>query len=634
VKGRCGTRALKVVRYVEATLPADFPTSGRQALSEMSPRLLSRLHRVTDPQRVVADPHLAQWLAANPVPAPVVGAGHPLFRGTFVFVQVTWNRTNQAPFATSATDIQTAIAYAAQAVVPIQQYASQYGPSDVSVSPTLLGFTVDLGNSNSFSPAFFEDVVDDIVRTNSLVGACVVVLHDDVTPGSPVNTKTIPDANNFRVFGYHGCTDDGNPFIFSLAFGTNLTMQDPLRAYAHVLSHEIAETVVDPRANLDNPEVCDACFGNCKNFQFNLFDATNAFVGGTQNPATTPTPFAFYINSIIKPEFYDADTECALPGSNPVDVCVYPPPSLWSGPGRVTTQSGPVSVAGHFSTGDNRHLVLVGRRDGGVHEVFWKPAQVGIEGEDDLPVDFGNDGIAGVGSMYNTDEQRHVALVATTSGQVEEIFWRADTVGVEGQDALPVDFDPGSIVAVSGHYAPDQQRYVVVVATNDGQLREIFWKSTTVGIEGTDTLPVSFGANGIVDACVFYNTDERRNVVVVAEANGRLHEIFWKELTVGIEGHDQFPLDFGSGGIVAVSGFYDPFRQRHVVVAGAADGKVHQVYWKALTVGIEAHSVVAQYPSGSIVSVAGFYSQADQVEHVVAALNTGEVFESWLLPTA
>jgi hypothetical protein len=333
-------------------------------------------------------------------------------------------------------------------------------------------------------------------------------------------------------------------------------------------------------------------------------------------PENEGTPLRYQDPAVVQPPRYDTTTD------------------RWRGPGRVTAVAGLSAVAGHFATGDGRHLVLVGRSDGRVHEVFWKPAQVGIEGEDDLPVDFGAGGIAGVGSMYNTDEQRHIALVGTAGGEVHEIYWRADTVGVEGQDALPVPFDPGSIVAVSGHYAPDQQRYVVVVATTTGQVHEIFWKSDTVGIEGTDPLPVTFGAGGIVDACVFYNTDERRNIVVVAEASGRLHEIFWKELTVGIEGHDRFPLDFGSGGIAAVSGFYDPSRQRHVVVVGASDGKVHQVYWKALTVGIEAHSVVAQYAAGSIVSVAGFYSLADQVEHVVVGLNTGEVLESWLLPTA
>jgi hypothetical protein len=620
----CVSRALKVRRHVEAGLPPDFPASSRQALEHLSPRTLARLHSSVNPLRRVDDPGLVAWLTAHPVPAPIVGAGHPLFRGTLVFVQLTFDRPGVAPFAMNAADLQTAISYSTQAVVPIQQYASQYGRNEVLVSPTLLSHTVTLGG-NTFDDDDLQGWVDDIVRINGLSDACVMVLHDSVTAGGPVNN----DAKG-GVLGYHFNTGDGKPYCFCRVFGTGLTIADPTNRYAEVLSHEIAEMVVDPRANLENPEVCDACAGNCSNDRFCLFDSNNQFVGGTTSPATTTTPFTYFVNSVIKPEFYDPDTECRVKGSDAETVCVYPPPSLWQGPGRLTTVAGVRAVAGHFATGDGRHLVLTGSTAGTVHEIFWKPAQVGIEGEDDLPVPFGGGGIADVGSMYNTEEQRHVALIGTTGGAVHEIFWRADTVGVEGDDDLPVAFDAGGIVAVSGHYAPDQRRYVVIVATTAGQVHEVFWKSDTVGVEGTDVLPVGFGANGIVDAALFYDTDERRNIALVATPSGRVHEIFWQEFTVGIEGHDDLPLDFGAGGIVAVSGFYDPGRRRIVAVVGTTDGKVHQVYWKSLTVGIEAHSVIAQYPAGSVVDVAGFFSASDQVEHVVVALANGVVEEAWL----
>jgi hypothetical protein len=540
-----------------------------------------------------------------------------------VFVQLTFDRPHLAPFAMSAADLQTAISYATQAVVPIGQYASQYGHADVLVSPTLLTHTVNLGGS-TFDDGDLQGWVDDIVRSNGLSDVCVVVLHDSVTAGGPVNA----DASG-GVGGYHSITGDGNPYCFCRVFGTGLTIADPTNRYAEVLSHEIAEMVVDPRANLENPEVCDACAGNCSNDRFSLFDASNQFAGGTTNPSNVPTPFAYYINSIIKPEFYDPDTECRVKGSDANAVCVYAPPSLWQGPGLLTAITGVEAVAGHFATGDGRHLVLTGSQSGTVHEVFWQPAQVGIEGEDDLPVSFGPGGIADVGSMYDIDEQRHIALIGTRSGTVHEIYWRADTVGVEGDDDLPVTFG-SDLVAVSGTYAPDQRRFVVIAATTAGQLHEVFWRASTVGLEGTDVLPVEFGVDGIVDACILYDTDQRRNIVLVGTSAGRVHEIFWQELTVGVEGHDDIPLAFGAGAIVAVSGFYDEGRQRIVALVGTNDGKVHQVYWRSSTVGIQAHSVLAQYPAGSVVDVAGFYSVTDQVAHAVVALTGGEVEELWL----
>ena len=306
-------------------------------------------------------------------------------------------------------------------------------------------------------------------------------------------------------------------------------------------------------------------------------------------------------------------------------------PRPWNS-GDLTTVNSIVSVAGHFSTGDQRHLVVVGRKQGKVHEIFWKPGQVGIEGEDDLPVAFGNGAIVSVASLFNSDQQRHVVMVGKTNGKVHEIFWKPDTVGIEGHDDLPVTFTPGTIVAVSGLYDKDQQRHIVVVATTAGKVHEIFWKADTVGVEGHDDLPVTFPQGTIVGVTAFYDTDQQRYIVIVALRSGKLHEIFWKSNTVGIEGHDDLPVTFGSNSIVSVSGFYDSNKQRYVVVVGTGDGKVQQVYWKALTVGIEASAVVTQLPANSIRSLAGFYSASDQIEHIVVGLGNGRVREFWVKP--
>ena len=235
-------------------------------------------------------------------------------------------------------------------------------------------------------------------------------------------------------------------------------------------------------------------------------------------------------------------------------------------------------------------------------------------------------------SLYNSDQGRHVVLVGKTDGKVHEIFWKPETVGIEGHDDLPVPFNPGSIVAVSGLYDNNQQRHLVLVGTKAGRVHEIFWKADTVGVEGHDDLPVAFAAGSIIGVTAFYNSDQQRYVVVVATSAGKLHEIFWKSDTVGVEGHDDLPVSFAAGSIVAVSGFYDSNKQRHVVIVGTADGSVHQVYWKATTVGIEAHSTVAQFSASSIKSLAGFYSSTDQLEHIVVGLTRGLLHELWVSP--
>ncbi len=306
-------------------------------------------------------------------------------------------------------------------------------------------------------------------------------------------------------------------------------------------------------------------------------------------------------------------------------------PRPWNG-GDLTTVKDIVSVAGHFSTGDQRHLVVVGTAHGKVHEIFWKPLQVGIEGEDDLPVVFNPGSIVSLATLYNSDQQRHVVVVGKTDGRVHEIFWKPETVGIEGHDDLPVTFSPGTIRAVSGLYDSNQQRHVVIVATTAGKVHEIFWKADTVGVEGHDDLPVTFPPGSIVGVTALYDSDQQRYVVLVATSAGKVHEIFWKSDTVGIEGHDELPISFGSDSIAAISSFYDQEKQRYVIVVGTRDGNIHQVYWKAFTVGIESRRLVTQLTPNSIRSLAGFYSASDQIEHIVVGLVNGGLREFWVRP--
>jgi hypothetical protein len=616
----CVTRALKVLKHLQRTVPAGIPPESLQGLSSLPVKTLARLHAVKDMHAVTDNAVLATFLANNPIPVARASVPDALFRGTLVFVRVTFNRSGQPPFAVSGADVQTALNYATLAVKPIQRYASQYGINSISVSPTILNATLNV-TGNTFSDDQIQAIVNQVITDNHLSNAGVVILHDTSVANGPTNTIF-----NNKFGGYHLMTDSGHPYCFCKVFGTNLTIPDKGNVYAQILSHEIAEMVVDPKADLNNPEVADACAGNCNNDQFDLFDSTGNFIGGTNKLSTAPA-FAFFINSIIQPEFFDPDTECAVKSANTTAVCIYPPPPLWNGPGTLSTVGDIVSIGGHFSTGDQRHLVVVGTKQGGIHEIFWKPGQVGIEGEDNLPVSLGFNNIVSVGSLYNSDQQRHVVIVGKKNGKVEEIFWKPETVGIEGHDELPVSFGANRIASVAGLYDFHQQRHVVLVGTTLGRVHEIFWKADTVGIEGTDALPVTFTPGSIVGVAVLYNTDDRRYVVVVGTRTGALHEIFWKADTAGVEGDDNLPISFGLNSIVAVAGFYDIARQRHVVVVATRDGKVHQVYWKALTVGIEAHSVVAQFGANSIAGLAAFYSASDQIEHIIVGLTNGRVLE-------
>jgi hypothetical protein len=630
----CATRSVKVLKYLNRMVPKSIPRSSLHALEKLPSGVLSSLHTTSDWDKVTKDEKLKRWLSLNSIPSPRATVSGSLFNGTLIFARVIFTRPNEQDFSVSTADVQTAVNYATLAIVPIQRYASQYGPNSVIVSPTVIQFTANL-TGDSFNEGDLEGWVEQIAQTarqNRVTNPCIVILHDRSLPASP----TYSGQRN----SYHSKTGNGTPFCYCLVFGQNLSVADnnhtidhisTEKVYAHNLSHEVTEMVVDPLGDESNPEVCDACAGNCNNSQFDLFDQNGVFMGGTTDTASA-TGFSFFINAVVRPDSYDPATECIVQGGDPQSACIYAPPPAWNGPGFLTTVNNPVSVAGHFSSGDQRDLVVVGTSQGKIHEIFWHPAQSGIEGEDDVPVAFGAGTIVSVGTMYNVDQQRHVVLVGTTAGKVHEIYWKPETVGIEGQDDLPVPFTPGSIVAVTGLYDNNQQRYVALAGTTAGRVHEIYWKDDTVGVEGHDDLPVMFTPGSIVAVTAFYDSDQQRYVVVVGTNEGKLHEIFWKTDTVGIEGDDDLPVDFGSGSIVAVSGFYDINRKRFVVAVGTADGTVRQVYWKELTVGIEAYSTVAKFDPNSIVSLAAFYSVTDNVDHIVVALANGQLQELWVTP--
>jgi hypothetical protein len=219
------------------------------ALEKLHPTVLSSLHTASDWDHVTQDAKLKDWLRSHAIPAPQATVSGPLFQGTLVFARIIFARVNQPDFSMSLADTQTAVSYATLAVVPIQRYASQYGPSSVTVSPTVIPFTANL-NGNSFIESELEGWVEQIAqiaRSNNVINPCVVILHDRSLPATPIYTG--------HTNAYHSNTSDGTPFCYCLVFGQNLSVADnnhnfPNRpndkVYAHILSHEIAEMVVDP----------------------------------------------------------------------------------------------------------------------------------------------------------------------------------------------------------------------------------------------------------------------------------------------------------------------------------------------------------------------------------------------------
>jgi hypothetical protein len=290
---RCYTRALKNARHLQSAAPHLFTAavSDEGFGTGIPMETLARLHRLSpdpEPAELRGFQAVADFLKANKLPVPQRDARGPLFNGTVHFVQVTF-QTGTGNRVIPTSDMQMIIQYARHAIGPICEYAAQYGGNSVAVSPNLLTYTVNVP-SGSFTDANLQGWVNDIVTRNALPSnSCIFV----VTP-SGVSAPNVGGNS-----GYHGKANV--PYVVAGVWTSGLTLQDVPDVYAMVVSHEIAEMVVDPNVDGSNPEVCDPCDINCSNLTRIYFDGADRFLGSNQ--ATPPSGFTFtyYICAVVQP---------------------------------------------------------------------------------------------------------------------------------------------------------------------------------------------------------------------------------------------------------------------------------------------------------------------------------------------
>ena len=306
----CVTRAIKNARHLQTNAPQILPmTEPPEGYGSRVPReLLARLHTPVAPADLDRVPGLAAALARAPIPRPKPAAAAPLFNGYLVFAAVTF-RTSAGAVAVPAADLAVALDSSRVAVMPIVDYAPQYGPNRVTVGAQAVPFAASTP-SGRYNDQILQGWVNSIVASNRLpTSTCVVVLN----PQGVVNTDADPSQG---IGGYHGFANV--PFCFVILMGTGLTGKDEANFYALALSHEFAELDVDPRADLANPECCDGCGPNCQRVWIDYFNNAGGYI---QTLQAFPPPFdyAFFINAIAEPA---SATMCPAPGA----ACDYAPP--------------------------------------------------------------------------------------------------------------------------------------------------------------------------------------------------------------------------------------------------------------------------------------------------------------------
>jgi hypothetical protein len=309
---RCGTRALKNAAYLEHNAPeAISHTESDDGFGTGVPDdVLRQLHRLEpDAPELRRHQAVADFMRKKPIPGPGTGVSGALFNGTLHFVQVTFH-TPGHDFVIPTADMNTMVHYAQRAIGPIDEYASAYGSTHAAISPNVISYNVNL-TAAKYTDANVKSWANDIAAKNHLPTTDAVVI-----PSPQGLRASNVDANA----GYHGLAQ--LPYTIFGVFAQNLTMQDEQDTYAMVVSHEIAELVVDPHVDHVNPEVCDPCDLNCgaQNLNRAYFDAQNKYLG-TVSALPPAFNFSYYICAVVKPA---GASGCPAPSLD----CVYAPPAV------------------------------------------------------------------------------------------------------------------------------------------------------------------------------------------------------------------------------------------------------------------------------------------------------------------
>jgi hypothetical protein len=353
------TRALKNVKKIKSLVPDAFPaTEPLEGYTSIFPfDVLTRFNLMSEAQ-LSKYPKLVEASRLKEVrPRGIIFADDP-FKGTLHLVQITF-QVGANSIVVSDADMSTMLQYTTDALPVISQYCAQYGQNSLAVSSKILKLTVQTPQGK-----YNDDTLQGWVRSLLLTvntpikNSCIVIFN----PPGIVNTD---GALSNGVGGYHDnvVVPQGPPnfqqfipapYCFVNVTGKNLTVADRAGQYADTLSHEIAEMTVDPYVSHTNPEVCDACAGNCKKNWKSFFSLAPGggfnYLRSASGIPALPFSYNFFTAAIAQTAYPD---KCPSPDWG----CDYAP-SARQGVGELLFYEKPDGYAELYSVDAHANLAI------------------------------------------------------------------------------------------------------------------------------------------------------------------------------------------------------------------------------------------------------------------------------------
>jgi hypothetical protein len=602
---RCYTRALKNARYLQEMAPDTFAKDpAAEGFGTGVPmEILRRLHR-TSPDSAVLELYtsVAEVIRETPLPVPGRAARDALFSGTVYFAQVTF-QTSGGNIVMPASDMNQIVQYAQHAIVPISEYAAAYGPNSVTISPALLTYTANVPTGN-FTDADLQGWVNDMVSANGLsTNSCIFV----------ISPQGISAPNVGGNSGYHGKANI--PYVVAGVTAAGLTLADDADVYAMVVSHEIAEMVVDPNVGGGDPEVCDPCDINCNNLTRCYFDASDNFLGANQATPPGGFTFSYYVCAVVRPA---GATNCPASSAD----CAYAPPVgvAWLHNDLTAAAGAPLCAGDPFgytwSVDSTQHNVFRGF-DAHIHELWFN----GVWNHNDLTVAATAPDASGdpIGYTWDVDSTQHVIFVGGDA-HIHELWfngvWNHNDLTVAAGAPLPAGKPTGYT------YAVDSTQHVVFRG-GDAHIHELWFN----GAWNHNDLTVAAGAPlAAGDPFGYTWSVDSTQHNVYRGFDGHIHELWFNgawnhnDLTVAATAPD------ASGDPIGYT--WDVDNTQHVIFVGA-DGHIHELWFNGawnhndLTVAAGSPPLPQGKPTGYAWAV-------DGTEHVVYRGSDNHVQELYL----
>lgn len=193
---------------------------------------------------------------------------------------------------------------------------------------------------------------------------------------------------------------------------------------------------------------------------------------------------------------------------------------------------------------------------------------------------------------------------------------------------------PGQIHGVAGYYSDNDSTQHVVVAMNDGShggrgtLYEIHWNRNTQVTHTVTNTQLLWQFSTIHSLSGFFTSDDKFQHVIVATEDGELHELYFK-VPQPQNVRDRSPLleyTIPPGPHIGQAGFYTSDDMLRHAIVGGADSFLHEVVWNAQVTPTE-NILATQFMLQDVAAIAGFFDLWVHSRDVIVAMKGGSVFD-------